>query len=509
MTDLERIGQRLVTGFPGTALTPELVQVVKEYKIGNIILFRENIASADQLRTLCADLQTLIRSETGHDAFIMIDQEGGAVTRLPESCINVPGSMALAATGDPETTYLAGKLTGEELRSLGVNFNLAPSVDVNCNPANPIIGVRSYGDTPATVAKYAAGMIRGLQDGGVLCLAKHFPGHGDTAVDSHLGLPRVDKMEEALEQLELIPFRRAIEAGVPAIMMSHVLFPNIEPEQVPCTMSRRMVTGLLKQKLGFRGLILTDCMEMGAIRDYYGTPEGVVASIKAGVDLAEISSAFDLELAAAKAVNEAAERGEFDVEEIRASVEKILCYKKMLAAQAEPGLCNQPEDRRAAESMARQAISQISGTPFRADENTFFCGCADYRASGAANADGSAVTFPEYMANAFGAEGFVTEKDPDAEEIRAALRQAENCEKIILGTCNGHLFRGQLALAGALAATGKPMAVAALRNPYDLSQIPETVWKLAAYDYAVPAFRALEDIFRGGKATGVCPVKLP
>ena len=168
MTDLERIGQRLVTGFPGTAITPELVQVVKEYKIGNIILFRENIASADQLRTLCADLQTLIRSETGHDAFIMIDQEGGAVTRLPESCINVPGSMALAATGDPETTYLAGKLTGEELRSLGVNFNLAPSVDVNCNPANPIIGVRSYGDTPATVAKYAAGMIRGLQDGGVL-----------------------------------------------------------------------------------------------------------------------------------------------------------------------------------------------------------------------------------------------------------------------------------------------------------------------------------------------------
>ena len=116
MTDLERIGQRLVTGFPGTALTPELVQVVKEYKIGNIILFRENIASADQLRTLCADLQTLIRSETGHDAFIMIDQEGGAVTRLPESCINVPGSMALAATGDPETTYLAGKLTGEELQ---------------------------------------------------------------------------------------------------------------------------------------------------------------------------------------------------------------------------------------------------------------------------------------------------------------------------------------------------------------------------------------------------------
>ena len=476
------LGQKLVFGFHGKTLPEEFKNLLREYKIGNVILFLRNVESAEQLRALCAEIQSLVQEETGYPAFIIIDQEGGMVTRLPQDAVNVPGAMSLAATADPENARLASEITIRQLRGLGANFNMAPVLDVNSNPANPVIGVRSFGDEAERVASLGCAAIAPYAGSGVLCCAKHFPGHGDTAVDSHLGLPRVDKMEEALEQLELIPFRRAIEAGVPAIMMSHVLFPNIEPEQVPCTMSRRMVTGLLKQKLGFRGLILTDCMEMGAIRDYYGTPEGVVASIKAGVDLAEISSAFDLELAAAKAVNEAAERGEFDVEEIRASVEKILCYKKMLAAQAEPGLCNQPEDRRAAESMARQAISQISGTPFRADENTFFCGCADYRTSGAANAD--------------------------EEEIRVALRQAEDCEKIILGTCNGHLFRGQLALAEALAATGKPMAVAALRNPYDLSRLPETVWKLAAYDYAVPAFRALEDIFRGGKATGVCPVKL-
>ena len=502
------LGQKLVFGFHGKTLPEEFKNLLREYKIGNVILFLRNVESAEQLRALCAEIQSLVQEETGYPAFIIIDQEGGMVTRLPQDAVNVPGAMALAATADPENARLASEITIRQLRGLGANFNMAPVLDVNSNPANPVIGVRSFGDEAERVASLGCAAIAPYAGSGVLCCAKHFPGHGDTAVDSHLGLPRVDKMEEALEQLELIPFRRAIEAGVPAIMMSHVLFPNIEPEQVPCTMSRRMVTGLLKQKLGFRGLILTDCMEMGAIRDYYGTPEGVVASIKAGVDLAEISSAFDLELAAAKAVNEAAERGEFDVEEIRASVEKILRYKKMLAAQVEPGLCNRGEDRRTVENMARQAISQISGTPFQADENTFFCGCADYRTSGVANANGSAVTFPEYMANAFGAEGFVTGKDPDEEEIRAALRQAENCEKIILGTCNGHLFRGQLALAEALAATGKPMAVAALRNPYDLSQIPETVWKLAAYDYAVPAFRALEDIFRGGKATGVCPVKL-
>ena len=157
--------------------------------------------------------------------------------------------MALAATGDPETTYLAGKLTGEELRSLGVNFNLAPSVDVNCNPANPIIGVRSYGDTPATVAKYAAGMIRGLQDGGVLCLAKHFPGHGDTSLDSHLTLPCVDKPRDELERMELAPFRAAIADGVPAIMTAHILFPALDDSGVPATMSRRIVTGLLRGEM--------------------------------------------------------------------------------------------------------------------------------------------------------------------------------------------------------------------------------------------------------------------
>lgn len=239
MTNQVLIGQRLVAGFPGTAITPELVQVIRQYKIGNIILFRENISDAAQLRTLCADLTELIRRETGYDPFIMVDQEGGVVTRLSEDCVNVPGAMALASTGDPGNTYLAGKLTGAELRRLGINFDLAPSVDVNCNPANPIIGVRSYGDTPSTVVKYATGMIRGLQDGGVLCLAKHFPGHGDTSMDSHLTLPCVDKPRTELEKMELAPFRAVIADGVPAIMTAHILFPTLDDSGVPATMSRR------------------------------------------------------------------------------------------------------------------------------------------------------------------------------------------------------------------------------------------------------------------------------
>ena len=260
------LGQKLVFGFHGKTLPEEFKNLLREYKIGNVILFLRNVESAEQLRALCAEIQSLVQEETGYPAFIIIDQEGGMVTRLPQDAVNVPGAMALAATADPENARLASEITIRQLRGLGANFNMAPVLDVNSNPANPVIGVRSFGDEAERVASLGCAAIAPYAGSGVLCCAKHFPGHGDTAVDSHLGLPRVDKMEEALEQLELIPFRRAIEAGVPAIMMSHVLFPNIEPEQVPCTMSRRMVTGLLKQKLGFRGLILTDCMEKKTVQ---------------------------------------------------------------------------------------------------------------------------------------------------------------------------------------------------------------------------------------------------
>ena len=167
MTDLERIGQRLVTGFPGTAITPELVQVVKEYKIGNIILFRRNIQDGPQLKKLCATLRKVVEEETGVTPFITIDQEGGVVTRLPESEVNIPGAMAVAATGNPRNAYDMGLLTAQELRSCGVDFNLAPVMDINCNPDNPVIGVRSYGDTPERVAEYGSQMVRGLLDGGV------------------------------------------------------------------------------------------------------------------------------------------------------------------------------------------------------------------------------------------------------------------------------------------------------------------------------------------------------
>ena len=275
------IGQRLVAGFPGYEITDALRSVVKEYKVGNIILFAENVRDCAQLRRLCAQLQELIRGETGLPAFITIDQEGGVVSRLGEDAAVVPGAMCVSATGNPHNAWTAGYITGRELAALGVNFDLAPVMDVNSNPQNPVIGVRSYGDTPETVARFGVEMIRGLREGGVLSCAKHFPGHGDTAVDSHLSLPRVDKSLAELEACELIPFRAAIEAGVPAVMTTHILFPQLEPDGVPATMSRRIITGLLKERLGFQGLVVSDCMMMQAIEKYFGTVNGVVAAARA------------------------------------------------------------------------------------------------------------------------------------------------------------------------------------------------------------------------------------
>ena len=187
-----------------------------------------------------------------------------------------------------------------------MNFNLAPDLDVNSNPMNPVIGVRSFGDDPNRAALFGAKAVEGYRNGGILCCGKHFPGHGDTAVDSHIGLPRIEKTLAQLESCELIPFRAAIGAGVPAVMSSHILFPSIETGGVPATMSRAILQGLLRETLGFDGLILSDCMVMDAIRRHYGTARGVVEAMRAGVDMVFVSSNAGLQRESAAAALAAA-----------------------------------------------------------------------------------------------------------------------------------------------------------------------------------------------------------
>ncbi|RKJ44234.1 glycoside hydrolase family 3 protein, partial [bacterium 1XD42-8] len=258
----QKIGQMIVTGFPEESMSREFINLVEEYKVGNVILFQYNQKSRIQLKALCKELKKMIERETGFLPFITSDEEGGIVSRLPLDMPKMPSPLGQTALGEIERVRKAAKITGRELKEAGINFNLAPVLDINNNPNNPVIGVRSYGTTSQEVCTFGMAALKGYRDAKIMTTGKHFPGHGDTNQDSHLTLPTITKTWEELLQGELIPFQEAIRQGIPAITIAHICFPKVEPENIPATMSRKVITGLLREKLGFQGLIISDCMEM-------------------------------------------------------------------------------------------------------------------------------------------------------------------------------------------------------------------------------------------------------
>lgn len=504
------LGQHLVTGFQGPEMTEELMEHVRRYKIGNIVLFEYNVVDKTQLKRLCGEITSLVERETGYPPFITIDQEGGAVSRLKEDATIFPSAMAVAATGNPENARVAGRITGEELRAMGVNFNLAPVMDVNNNPNNPVIGVRSYGDDPASVARYGIQMAQGLREGGVLASLKHFPGHGDTAVDSHLGLPRVEKSLEELLACELLPFQAAIDAGVPAVMTTHILFPALEPDGVPATLSRRIMTDLLQTRMGFQGLVVSDCMMMGAIERFFGTVQGGVAAIRAGVDLVFVSHSPALASQLIEALRSALDAGDVDAAEFAASTEKLLRFKAGLRRDA-PSLdtVGSAEHRACSQAMTRGAITAVQQAPFALGERPLFLGCYRFRPTMASSPEDTSFSFPQEMRARLGGDAIVTSQNPEGDEIARVLSQAAGHSSLVVGTYNGRLRPGQLALVSAAAKLDLPVCAVALRNPYDLAELPAQVYALAAYDYDARTFAALADVLAGNLTpTGVLPVRL-
>jgi len=493
------VGQRLLVGFPGTTIPDTLVEVVKKYKVGNFILFNENAPDRAHMRDLCAQLQALALEHTGKPALIAADQEGGIVNRLPKECAIAPTALAVAATQNPGNAYVAGKITGTELRALGVNFDLAPVLDINSNPENPVIGARSYGDTPEKVCEYALPMIHGLNDAGVFSCAKHFPGHGDTAVDSHLGLPRVDKSLEELEACELVPFREAIRAGVSSIMTTHILFPQLDASGVPATMSRTIITGLLREKLGFDGLICTDCMMMQAIATFYGTVKGCVSACQAGVDLLCISHDPVLAGEVAEALYAALESGKLSESECRASVERIGKLKNQLSGMPAPSfeLAGCDAFHQTINAMRAAGVTHMGAPVPALGDHPYFTGCYPFQPTLASSPVNRSLCFAEWMQQRLGGACLTTSIDPDDAEIGRSVAAAEGCSCIVLGTYNGHIKRGQMKLMHALAALGKPMVVAALRNPYDLADLPEGVCGLIAYEYNVHSLTNVASVLTG------------
>ena len=300
--------------------------LVEEIGVGGLVLFTRNLGSPEEIAALTDEL----RRHAVLPPLIGIDQEGGRVSRLPLPGMVFPGNMALGLINDLELTRLVMRSIGEQLAALGIDVDFAPSVDVNNNPRNPIIGVRSFGADPDLVSRHGVVAVAGLQDAGVLPVIKHFPGHGDTGADSHLELPTLEVDRDRLHAVELPPFAAAVGLGAPAVMSSHILFPALDPE-LPSTLSKRILTGLLREELAFQGLIVTDCLEMKGIADHWGPEEAAVLALEAGADMLLICHTLDTQLRMHRAICGAVRSGRLTEERLQQSVKRIQWARNLVA----------------------------------------------------------------------------------------------------------------------------------------------------------------------------------
>jgi len=319
-------------GFEETEVTPDLRAWMQDYRPGGVILFSRNLVSPEQIAKLTNDLQAI----AGDIPLLMaIDQEGGRVSRLPSDFTIFPPAATVAQSGSTELAYQAAAVTAKELRSVGINMNMAPVLDIHTNPANPIIGNRAFGTAPEQVCKMGAATIAGLHDHRVLACGKHFPGHGDTSTDSHLELPTVHASRKRLEEIELQPFRYAIDHGLQAMMTAHVHYPALDPTY-PATLSSTILSGLLRQQLGFSGVILSDDLEMRAILDHATVGNAAIRSLQAGADMLLICKSRVLATETFQALRHAVTSQQLDAAQVEASLARIRAVKQQFVYPYHP-----------------------------------------------------------------------------------------------------------------------------------------------------------------------------
>lgn len=506
-----KIGQKIIAGFGQSYLTDEFKALIKEKKIGNVILFQSNIESTSQLKKLTSDLRKLIVEETGILPLIAIDQEGGVVTRLPLEAINVPGAMALTAVqGQEDAIFRCSEITAKEMLSYGCNLNFAPDCDVINNPQNRVIGVRSYSNDPTIVAQNSTKAIAGYLKHNLVCCAKHFPGHGDTSVDSHVGLPVIDKDLEELEKVELVPFRAAVKAGVPSIMTSHIVFPKLDDSGLPATMNKKILSGILREKIGFDGVIFTDCLEMGAIQGKWGTVQGALKAFEASADIAGISHTPSL---AAQVSDCAFEL--LDDEILDASFNRIMALKKRFLsdnAQDDSFYKYDSEERLNDETFVNDIRSKSLTLvhPLKSlGPKPLFIGCYPFVVTMVSNPENKSFCFSAEMKSLLGGESIITSTDPTEEEIKSVCSNCKGFSSVTVGTYNGHSKPGQIALVKELEKVHNAVNVVALRNPFDLSSVQLSTGALAAYEYTPMIMKPIADVLSGkAKPYGVLPVEL-
>ena len=504
LTLRQKIGQLVLYSMDSNEITPETKALLQEYCIGNVIHFGNNVTDFEGSKALNAQLRELIKENcAGVEPFISIDHEGGRVFRFSQDFTWFPSHLAMSAANDEALTEAVGEAMGKELRAAGFNLNFAPVVDVNSNVGNVVIGARSFGDRPEDASLHGAAMSRGMQNAGVMACLKHFPGHGDTTQDSHYFLPTVDKSLDELRATELRPYADIFPQGVvDSIMTTHILFPQIEKERVPATMSPTILQGLLRKELGFTGVVVTDGMHMLAIKDHYGIENGCIMAINAGADLLCIGTGGngvqESQKSCLDALYEAAVSGKIPMERIDDAVAHILSAKEKFGAA--PG--EMPDFAAHAELNAKACLKAVT----RLTEGTlsgkvlYASAPVNERAFGLTHADPRKLTFGQ-MANMHTGDAYTT---------LDKLDEAGEYDTLVIGVQGVTEDSMEIAAARKALAEGKKVAFVMLSAPYSAKYLPEGCTVVCTYTLTLAAVAAAIDVLSGkAEATGKMPVTLP
>ena len=327
MTIDEKIGQLFMVGIDGPSVDENTKKLIEKYNVGGIILFKRNIKDKDQLLGLINDIKALNSKEKNIPLFFSVDEEGGRVTRLPDEITKLPSSKVIGSKKDEDFAYKVGELIGNRVSMFGFNMALTPVLDINSNPKNPVIGDRSFGDNEEVVSSLGIQEMLGIKSKNVIPVIKHFPGHGDTLVDSHIGLPLVNHDLGRLNDFELLPFKNAIENDADVTMIAHILLPKIDPEN-PSTLSKIVIDHILRNDLNFRGVVMSDDLTMGAIIENYSIDEATSKALFAGNDILTVCHGYENIISSIEGIKRGLEIGEIEESRIEDSVYRILKLKE-------------------------------------------------------------------------------------------------------------------------------------------------------------------------------------
>lgn len=516
------VGQKLLLAFHGKeSLSPEIIHSFKAYHPGGISFFRSlNMGTAVQIRSLTQALQALAHELRLPPLIIATDQEGGQLMAFGDGT-PLPGNMALGATRSPELARKAGEVLGREMAALGINVNYAPCADVNINPKNPVVGVRSFGEDPELVGTLAAAMLEGIQSQGVAATVKHFPGHGDTASDSHHGPQSVPHSLERLQAVELVPFRSALKADVKLVMTAHLGIPALDgPNAPPATLSPTVINGLLRRELGYDGVVTTDAMDMHAIRQGELLREDALRAAQAGADLLLVTSDPMDHTRCFEALLKGAQAGALAADNLRASVDRILRLKNWLTENTtspDLNVIQCAEHMEIANEIAEKSITLVRDDkrllPIRLEKDKRIAVIIP-TPQDLTPADTSSYIRPKLAESIRAYQPRTDEINiklaPDENETVSVLEQIQQYDLIIMGTINAYAEEKQAEFVRKLLKTGKPVIVVAMRLPYDLAAFPDTSTYVCTYSILEPSMRAVaKALFGFGEMKGHLPVSIP